>query len=85
MVIATNLSGSGVSYTREGICTPHICGATKSKGKTNDKAGSSKGKGFGNIQKKKKEFDKSKIQCYNCEKYGHFVDECRSNKGKKNS
>jgi hypothetical protein len=46
----------------------------KSKSKTIDKAESSKGEDFGNIQKEKKEFDKSKIQCYNCEKYGHFGD-----------
>ncbi|GAU41877.1 hypothetical protein TSUD_367420 [Trifolium subterraneum] len=25
-----------------------------------------------------KRFDKSNIQCYNCQKYGHFADECRS-------
>ena len=25
-------------------------------------------------------FDKSAIQCYNCQKYGHFAYECRSNK-----
>lgn len=25
----------------------------------------------------KKKFDRSKIQCFNCQKYGHFVDECR--------
>ncbi|GAU43218.1 hypothetical protein TSUD_301050 [Trifolium subterraneum] len=25
-----------------------------------------------------KGFDKSNIQCYNCQKYGHFTDECRS-------
>ena len=25
---------------------------------------------------KKKKFDKSKIRCYNCQKYGHFADEC---------
>jgi hypothetical protein len=55
------------------------------KGKTDDKAESSKGEGLGNHQKRKKEFDKSKIQCYNCEKYGHFADECGSGKWKKNS
>ncbi|MCH84598.1 retrovirus-related Pol polyprotein from transposon TNT 1-94, partial [Trifolium medium] len=25
----------------------------------------------------------SKVKCYNCDKYGHFADECRSGKGKK--
>ncbi|GAU15782.1 hypothetical protein TSUD_235980 [Trifolium subterraneum] len=25
-----------------------------------------------------KGFDKSNVQCYNCQKYGHFADECRS-------
>ena len=30
-----------------------------------------------NDEKKKKPFkNKSKIQCWNCEKYGHFQDEC---------
>ena len=27
-------------------------------------------------QNKKKGFDKSKVQCYNCDKFGHFADEC---------
>lgn len=27
-----------------------------------------------------KKFDKSNIQCYNCQKYGHFADECFSEK-----
>ena len=30
--------------------------------------------------KEKKPFDKSVIQCYNCQKYGHFAYECRSTK-----
>ena len=30
--------------------------------------------------KENKSFDKSIIQCYNCQKYGHFAYECRSNK-----
>ena len=30
--------------------------------------------------KEKKPFDKSVIQCYNCQKYGHFAYECRSAK-----
>ncbi|MCI46616.1 retrovirus-related Pol polyprotein from transposon TNT 1-94, partial [Trifolium medium] len=25
-----------------------------------------------------KKFDKRNIKCYNCQKYGHFADECRS-------
>ncbi|XP_073220132.1 uncharacterized protein [Cicer arietinum] len=28
----------------------------------------------------KKKFDKRRVQCYNCQKYGHFADECRSKK-----
>ena len=31
-------------------------------------------------EKDKKSFDKSVIQCYNCQKYGHFAYECRSAK-----
>ncbi|XP_027190496.1 uncharacterized protein [Cicer arietinum] len=27
-----------------------------------------------------KKFNKRRVQCYNCQKYGHFADECRSNK-----
>jgi hypothetical protein len=26
----------------------------------------------------KKKFDKRNVQCYNCQKFGHFADECRS-------
>ena len=33
-----------------------------------------------NEDKEKKSFDKSVIQCYNCQKYGNFAYECRSNK-----
>ncbi|XP_073223529.1 uncharacterized protein [Cicer arietinum] len=28
----------------------------------------------------KKKFDKRRVQCYNCKKYGHFTNECRSKK-----
>ena len=31
-------------------------------------------------EKEKKTFDKSSIQCYNCQKYGHFAYECRNPK-----
>ena len=31
----------------------------------------------GEEDKEKKPFDKSVIQCYNCQKYGHFTYECR--------
>ena len=27
-------------------------------------------------KKTKKQFDKSKVKCYNCQKVGHFADEC---------
>lgn len=27
-------------------------------------------------KEERKKFDKSRIQCYNCQKYGHFADEC---------
>ncbi|GJT76498.1 ribonuclease H-like domain-containing protein [Tanacetum coccineum] len=35
-------------------------------------------------------FNRSKVECYNCHKYGHFASECRAprnqdNRGKKNS
>ncbi|KAK2372329.1 hypothetical protein QL285_073474 [Trifolium repens] len=33
-------------------------------------------------QKGKERFDKKKIQCYRCQKFGHFASECRSNKEK---
>jgi hypothetical protein len=37
------------------------------------------------VNNQKKKFNKRKVQCYNCEKYGHFADECRSGRGKKSS
>ncbi|KAK2361452.1 secreted RxLR effector protein [Trifolium repens] len=55
-------------------------------GKTepDDKPESSKGGGFDKGNNKKKEFDKSKVQCYNCEKFGHFADECWYKKDQQN-
>ncbi|KAK2398342.1 putative mitochondrial protein [Trifolium repens] len=47
-----------------------------SKIKTEDKTESSTGGGSVKSQGKKK-FDKSKIKCYNCDKFGHFANECR--------
>jgi len=64
------------------------------KGKNNDNGGNwSKGNNKGSDkgesskegsshQNKKKGFDKNKIQCFKCEKFGHFVYECWSGKGK---
>jgi len=64
------------------------------KGKNNNKGGNwSKGKNKGydksesskegnSHQNKKKGFDKKKIQCFKCEKFGHFASECWSSKGK---
>ena len=37
----------------------------------------------GKDQNKKRDFDKSKVQCYNCENYGHFADECWFKKDQK--
>ena len=34
-------------------------------------------------EEEKKPFDKSKIKCYNCQKMGHFADECYSDTKKK--
>ena len=50
--------------------------SNSSKSKTDNKTESSKGGGFGKNQNKKKDFDKSKVKCYNCDKFGHFADEC---------
>lgn len=55
------------------------------KAKTDDKAESSKRGGSDRGHNKKKEFDKSKVQCYNCEKYGHFADECWFKKDQQNN
>ena len=43
--------------------------------------GHGRGRHSGNEEEKeKKTFDKSSIQCYNCQKYGHFAYECRNPK-----
>ena len=60
----------------------------KEKGKTNwSNNGRSKAeppkRRSGKDQNKKRDFDKSKVQCYNCEKYGHFADECWFKKDQK--
>ncbi|PNY02359.1 F-box protein [Trifolium pratense] len=55
--------------------------ANGDKSKVDDKLETSKGGGFvKNQNNKKRDFDKSKVKCYNCEKYGHFADECWSKK-----
>ncbi|MCI18415.1 retrovirus-related Pol polyprotein from transposon TNT 1-94, partial [Trifolium medium] len=54
------------------------------KSKADDKSESSKRRWFIKSHNKKKDFDKSKVQCYNCEKYGHFVDECWFKKDQQN-
>ncbi|RDX95470.1 hypothetical protein CR513_22009, partial [Mucuna pruriens] len=48
-----------------------------------------KNEGHGKFSKKggdhrggQRKFDKRNIQCYACQKWGHFADECYSNKGK---
>lgn len=53
------------------------------KSKAENKSKSSKRGGFGKNQNKKKDFDKRKVQCYNCEKFGHFADECWFKKDQK--
>ena len=40
------------------------------KGKGKDRSGDANG------EKKKKQFEKSKVKCYNCQKLGHFGHEC---------
>ena len=51
--------------------------------------GRARGRGRGRSSKNDKEeeernpFDKSKIKCYNCQKMGHFADECYSDTKKK--
>lgn len=48
-----------------------------------DKAESSnKGGGSNSKFDKKKNFEKRKIQCYNCDRFRHFSDECWSGTGK---
>ncbi|MCH85966.1 retrovirus-related Pol polyprotein from transposon TNT 1-94, partial [Trifolium medium] len=54
------------------------------KAKTDDKTESSKRGGFIKSHNKKKNFDKSKVQSYNCEKFGHFADECWFKKDQQN-
>ncbi|KAK2388316.1 hypothetical protein QL285_062010 [Trifolium repens] len=39
--------------------------------------------GGGKQKDKSKKKDKSKIQCYNCDKYGHYANECKNPKKKK--
>ncbi|XP_004496824.1 uncharacterized protein [Cicer arietinum] len=49
------------------------------KSESSSKGGISSGKSKGNSRN----FDKKKVQCYNCEKFGHFAYECWAGKGGK--
>ena len=51
------------------------CSRGRGRGK-----GCGRGRNSSPDEDKEKKFDKSTIQCYNCQKYGHFVYECRSKK-----
>lgn len=53
--------------------------------KSEDKAESSNRGGGSNKPRggKSKGFDKRKIQCYNCDRFNYFADECWSGKGKR--
>ena len=59
--------------------------------KKSDRGSSSRGRGRGRSRFSKNDkdeeernpFDKSKIKCYNCQKMGHFADECYSDTKKK--
>jgi hypothetical protein len=55
-------------------------------GKPDEKGEISKsGAASGNNQNKRKDVDKRKIQCYNCEKFRHYANECLHKKdGKRN-
>ncbi|GAU40215.1 hypothetical protein TSUD_397430 [Trifolium subterraneum] len=55
-------------------------GSKKGKKSVEDKPESSKKEGGGKNTKK----DKSTIQCYSCNKYGHYASECKAPKKKKN-
>ncbi|CAJ2662467.1 unnamed protein product [Trifolium pratense] len=65
---------NGKNYKKKGKDKPKWLKDQSSK--IDDKAESSKGGGFVKGKNKKKNFDKSKVKCYNCEKLGHFADEC---------
>ena len=53
-------------------------GRSRGRGRGNDRGQSSNRKGG---EEEPKPRDKSNVQCYNCDKYGHYASECR--KGKK--
>lgn len=41
---------------------------------------SKKGSGGSNSKERRKKFDRKKIKCFNCQKFGHFANECKSDK-----
>ena len=64
-------------------------GKWKNKGKNSDEGSSnwnqnhnkeSNKKNGGNNKGGKKKFNKKGIKCYNCQKWGHFADECQGKK-----
>jgi len=55
---------------------PHSeqCSSNQRGESSNSRGGSNEGRGRGRGKK-----DKSNIQCYNCQKWGHFASECYFN------
>ncbi|RDX62077.1 hypothetical protein CR513_59624, partial [Mucuna pruriens] len=81
-------NNDGVNKNKKGKWKNKLRDSNEGQKISNQNSGSNnykKNGDHGKFSKKgggKRKFDKRNIQCFACQKWGHFVDECYNNKGK---
>nr|GEZ09345.1 zinc finger, CCHC-type [Tanacetum cinerariifolium] len=89
-MLLTNSSNLATSLNRIRGSSSNSCGRGRGHGRGNwsgNRGG--RGRGGGNQQRDgyrrfDKNHDKSKVQCYNCQQYGHYAAECRNPRRERN-
>ena len=93
-VLKTNVSVEDRDKVQQSHGRGHISGQGRSRGRgstfvrgrgrsgeripTNNDKSNNYARGRGNFSTSRNRYDKSSVQCYTCQKYGHYAYECRS-------